>query len=214
MLVTVSQDTLTLSPGSEVILRHQTWDDYEQLLKIRDRRTYPKIYFNAVTHEILLMTPLPSHGNRIDTIRDLVKILLRHQGKDWHSFDPITLKKFASSGVEPDTCFYIENRQAILGKEKIDLSIDPPPDLAIEADLTSTTKASDYQPIAIPELWIYRRGNLLIYLFDGEQYQLSETSSIFSEIDVRNILPKYVELAWNEGSSVAIRQFERDLAEI
>lgn len=211
MLVTVSQDTLTLSPGSEVILRHQTWDDYEHLLKIRNNRTHPKIYFNASTHEILLMTPLPSHGKRIDTLRDLVKILLRHQGKDWECFDPITLKRFAEAGVEPDTCFYIKNRQAILGKEKIDLSVDPPPDLAIEVDLTSTTKVNDYQAIAIPEVWIYRRGNLLIYLFDEEQYQASDTSSIFSEIDVRNLLPKYTELAWNEGSSVALRQFEQDL---
>ncbi|GFE70158.1 Uma2 family endonuclease [Chroococcus sp. FPU101] len=212
MLVTVSQDTLTLSPGSEVILRHQTWDDYEQLLKIRNNRTYPKIYFNARTHEILLMTLLPSHGKRIDTLRDLVKILLRHQDKDWECFDPITLKRFSEAGVEPDTCFYIDNRQAILGKEKIDLSVDPPPDLAIEVDLTSTTKVNDYQSITIPELWIYRRGILLIYLFDGEQYQASDTSSIFSEIAIRNILPKYTELAWNEGSSVALRQFEQDLA--
>lgn len=212
MLVTVNHNTLTLSPGSEVILRHQTWDDYEQLLKIRQEQTFPKIYFNASTHEILLMAPLPSHGNRIDTLRDLVKILLRHQGKDWHSFDPITLKRFAEAGVEPDTCFYIDNRQAILGKEKIDLSIDPPPDLAIEVDLTSTTKVKDYQAIAIPELWIYRRGNLLIYIFDGEQYQ-NEQSLIFQEFDLKKILPKYVELAWQDGSSVTLRQFEQDLTQ-
>lgn len=210
MLVTVNHNTLTLSPGSEVILRHQTWDDYEQLLKIRSNQTSPKIYFNATTHEILLMSPLPSHGKRIDTLRDLVKVLLRYQGKDWECFDPITLKRFAEAGVEPDTCFYIDNRQAILGKEKIDLSIDPPPDLAIEVDLTSTTKVKDYQAIAIPELWIYRRGNLLIYIFDGEQYK-DEQSLIFQEFDLKKILPKYVELAWQDGSSIALRQFEQNL---
>ncbi|PSF37112.1 hypothetical protein C7H19_11785 [Aphanothece hegewaldii CCALA 016] len=210
MLVKVSQDTLTLSPGSEVILRHQTWEDYEQLLKIRQEQTYPKIYFNDSTHEILLMAPLPSHGKRIDTLRDLVKILLRHQGLEWECFDPITLKRFALSGVEPDTCFYIDNRQAILGKEKIDLSIDPPPDLALEVDLTSTTKAKDYQAIGIPELWIYRRGNLLIYIFDGKEYQ-DQQSLIFREFELKKILPKYVELAWNNGSSLALRQFEQDL---
>lgn len=212
MLVTVNQNTLTLSPGSEVILRHQTWDDYEQLLKIRQDKTSPKIYFNANTHEILLMAPFPSHGKRIDTLRDLAKILLRHQGKDWECFDPITLKRFAEAGVEPDTCFYIDNRKAILGKEKIDLSVDPPPDLAIEVDLTSTTKAKDYQAIAIPELWIYRRENLLIYIFDGEQYQ-DKQSVIFQELDLKKILPKYVELAWQDVSSIALRQFEQDLTQ-
>ncbi|WP_013321093.1 Uma2 family endonuclease [Gloeothece verrucosa] len=211
MFITISEDTINLPPGGEVVLRHQTWDDYEQLLNSRQDRVIPKIYFNAKTEEIFLMSPLPGHGNRIDTLRDLIKILLRYQGKDWHSFDPITLKRFKQAGVEPDTCFYINNRQAILGKEKIDLTVEPPPDLAIEVDLTSRTQAADYLPIAIPELWIYRRGELLIYILEGEQYINSNQSQIFKNIDVKNLLPKYVELAWTNGSSVALRQFEQDL---
>lgn len=63
------------------------------------------------------MSPLPSHGKRIDLLKDLVKILLRRQGKDWECFDPITLKIPDQAGLEPDTCFYIENRQAILEKD-------------------------------------------------------------------------------------------------
>lgn len=210
MLITISKDNITLEPGSEVILHYQTWEDYEQLLSIRQDKTLPKICFNAKTKETKLMAPLPAHGNRIDTLRDLIKVLLRRQGRDWHCFDPITLKQFEQAGVEPDTCFYIENRLAILGKEKIDLSIDPPPDLAIEVDITSTTNPQYYQPIAIPELWIYRQGELLIYIFNREQYQEQSESLTFSGIDVKNLLPKYVEMAWLNGSSVALQQFEQD----
>jgi Uma2 family endonuclease len=211
MFVTVSPDTLTLSPGSEVILRHRTWEDYEQLLTIRQENPLPKLYFNAKTQEIRLMSPLPSHGKRIDTLRDLVKSLLRSQEKDWECFDPITLKRFKQAGVEPDTCFYINNRQAILGKEKIDLAVDPPPELAIEVDLTSITDVEAYIPLQIPELWIYRPGKLIIYLLAGDNYQESPDSLMFSQIDVKTILPKYVELAWNQGSSVALRQFEQEV---
>lgn len=212
MFVTVSQNSLSLSAGSEVILRHQTWENYENLLTIRQENSLPKLYFNAKNQEIRLMSPLPSHGNRIDTLRDLVKILLRRQGKDWHCFDPITLKRFKQAGVEPDTCFYINNQQAILGKEKIDLSIDPPPDLAIEVDLTSLTDIEAYIPLQIPELWIYRPSNLIIYVFEADNYLESSQSLIFKELDVRSILPKYIELAWSQGSSVALKQFERDIA--
>jgi len=211
MFVTVSQDSLTLSPGSEVILRHRTWEDYEQLLTIRQENPLPKLYFNAKTQEIRLMSPLPSHGNRIDILRDLVKILLRRQGKDWHCFDPITLKRFKQAGVEPDTCFYVNNRQAILGKDKIDLAFDPPPDLAIEVDLTSITDVEAYIPLQIPELWIYYLGQLIIYVFEGDNYQERSQSLMFSDVDVKTILPKYVELAWNQGSSVSLRQFEQDI---
>ncbi|ACK68481.1 protein of unknown function DUF820 [Gloeothece citriformis PCC 7424] len=211
MFITINENTINLPPGGEVVLRHRTWEDYEQLLKSRQDKVIPKVYFNAKTQEILLMSPLPGHGKRINILQDLVKILLRYQNQDWEAFDPITLKRLNQAGVEPDACFYINNRQAILGKEKIDLTVDPPPDLGIEVDLTSTTSPGDYLAIAIPELWIYRRGELLIYLFENEQYKNSQESSTFEGIDVKRLLPQYVELGFTNGSSVALRQFEQDL---
>jgi Uma2 family endonuclease len=209
MFITVDRDTLHLTPGGEVILRNQTWQDYESLLALRGDRSLPKIYFHAIRQETRLMSPLPSHANRVDTLRDLVKSLLRLRGQDWQCFDPVTLRTFPRSGVEPDTCFYVKNRQFILGKERIDLTTDPPPDLAIEVDFTSRTNLEDYLPIAIPELWIYRLSDLQIYLFDGENYRESSDSLLFPDMAIKTLLPKYVELAWIEGSSVALRQFDR-----
>ena len=207
-LITVNENQLRLEPGHQVIFSDQTWEDYERLLNLRQEKTIPKLYFNSRTQEIRLMSPLPSHGNRINTLSDLVKIILNKQGKDWQCFDPITLKIPNQSGLEPDSCFYIDNRQAILGKAKIDLTVDPPPDLAIEVDLTSITDVEAYQLLKIPELWIYRQGSLKIYLLQGESYQESKTSRLFPKINITKILPDYVELGWTEGASVALRQFE------
>lgn len=211
MLITVSPETLSLEPGSEVILRQQTWEDYEDLLTIRQDNNLPKLYFNAQTQEIRLMSPLASHGNRVDTLRDLVKALLRFEKKDWQCFDPITLKKLKRAGVEPDTCFYLENRQAILGKERINLSVDPPPDLAIEVDFTSVTNLGSYTPLAIPELWIYCPGNLKIYLFENNNYQEKAQSNLFKNWDIKTLFPKYVEIAWFKGSSIALREFDENI---
>ena len=91
MLITVSSDTLSLTPGSEVILRNQTWEDYEQLLALRQDKNLPKLYFNAQNQEIRLMSPLASHGKRIDALRDLVKWLLRLQSKDWECLTRLPL---------------------------------------------------------------------------------------------------------------------------
>jgi Uma2 family endonuclease len=214
MLLNISPEIINLSPGGKVILNHQTWEDYEQLLNRRQEKAAIKIRYQAQTQEISLMSPLPGHGKRIDSLSDFVKLLLRYQGRDWESFHPITLKQFKQAGIEPDSCFYLENRTAILGKERIDLAVDPPPDLAIEMDLTCATKAEDYLPFAVPELWLYRRRELLIYLFDGQAYQESQISSNFAQINVKEILPKYVELAWQSGSSTALREFEKVLSQI
>ena len=208
MVLTVSRDHIELPPGSEVILRYQTWPDYEGLLESRRDNAAIKIRFNGHTQEISIMAPLAGHGRRIDILVDLVKAILRYQGRDWDSSHPVTLKRFQEAGAEPDACFYIENWQAVLGKDRIDLSEDPPPDLAIELDLSSLTDLAIYQTLAVPEVWIYRQGILTIYRLSSEGYQDSLTSSIFPNIDVKHLLPSYVERAWIAGSSVALREFE------
>ena len=207
MLITISEDTLTLSPGNTVIFRGQKWEDYERLLNLRQETSIPKLSFNLNNQEIRLMSPLPSHGKRIDLLRNLVRILLEKKGLDWECFDPITLTIQSYAGVEPDTCFYINNRQAMLGKNNIDLTVDPAPDLAIEVDFTSITDISAYEMIKVPELWIYRQGVLNIYILEDNKYQDSAKSRLFPDFDIKTILPQYVELGWNEGSSVALRQF-------
>ncbi len=212
-LPTITKDTIDLAPGDELILRFRTWDDYEDLLACRQEKAALKIRYSSVTQEIRIMSPLPGHGKNTDILADLVKALLRHQGKDWEAFTPITLKKVNQQGVEPDYCFYIQNRERILGKERIDFEVDPPPDLVIEVDLTSTTKAEDYQAIAPTELWIYRQSNLLIYHFDGQKYQDSQNSYSFPDFDLKKLIPQYVNRSWQVGSSVAVREFEKFLSE-
>jgi Uma2 family endonuclease len=211
--LTISSAGIDLSPGSEVILRHQTWADYEELLRRRQDNAAVKIRYNARSREVRMMTPLPEHGKTSDVLSDLVKALLRHSGQDWEGFDPITLKRYGEGGLEPDWCVYIQNREAILGKKWIDLASDPPPDLALEVDATCSSNPEDYEPLRIPELWIYREESLHIYLFDGRHYRNAADSPTFPGIPVGRLIPEYVRLAWQAGSSVALRQFDVALRE-
>lgn len=210
-LPTITQDKIELAPGDELILRCRTWEDYENLLTRRQDKAGLRIKYSSLTGEIRVISPLPGHGKNVDMLADFVKAMLRNSYKGWEAFTPITLKYSNQQGAEPDYCFYIENRHRILGKERIDLQNDPPPDLAIEVDLTSTTKPEDYQIIAPVELWIYRRSGLLIYQYDKKQYKESQTSCIFPDIDVKTLIPQYVERGWQVGSSVAVNEFEEFL---
>lgn len=211
VLPTISEDTISLAAGDEIILRFRTWEDYEALLARREDKSGLRIRYSSKTQEIRIMSPLPRHGNQADLLADLVKALLRQIGKDWHSFTPITLKRIKQQGIEPDYCFYIDNRGAILGKERIDLETDPPPDLAIEIDLTCMTKPEDYQAIAPLELWIYRQSQLSIYQFDSQQYRESQISRWFPGYDLKTLIPQYCDRGWQIGSSVAVREFEEAL---
>ena len=208
MLPTITPDKIDL-PAGTMLKFPGTVDDYEQLLKRLGDRSIPRIRFRD--NHVLLMSPLPEHAKEIDVIVDLVKALLRYQEKDWDSFHPVTLKYGKRPGLEPDACFYIDNYQAILGKRKLDMSIDLPPDLAIEIDVTSFTRIEDYIALAIPEVWIYKTNELHIYRFRDNGYIESNKSIIFPNFSVRDIIPQYVNRAWQVGSSVALREFNQTL---
>ncbi|MDJ0581767.1 Uma2 family endonuclease [Crocosphaera sp.] len=208
MLPTITQEKIDL-PAGTILKFPGTVADYEQLLKQLGDRSIPRIRFRD--NHIFLMSPLLEHAKEIDVISDLIKALLRYQEKDWQSFHPITLKYGKRPGLETDACFYIDNYKAILGKRKLDMSIDPPPDLAIEIDVTSFTNIENYITLKIPEVWIYKINELNIYLFRDNSYIESNTSLIFPDFSVREIITQYVDRAWQVGSSVALREFNQTL---
>ncbi|MGK7883807.1 MAG: Uma2 family endonuclease [Crocosphaera sp.] len=208
MLPTITPEKIDL-PAGTILKFPGNLTDYEQLVKQLGDRSIPRIRFRD--NHIFLMSPLPEHGNEIDVISDLIKSMLRYQEKDWQSFHPVTLKSGKRPGLEPDACFYIDNYQAILGKRKLDMSIDPPPDLAIEIDVTSFTNIEDYITLKIPEVWIYKTNELHIYHFSNNSYIESNISLIFPDFSIRDIIPKYVDRAWQVGSSVALREFNQTL---
>ncbi|MGB7440209.1 MAG: Uma2 family endonuclease [Coleofasciculaceae cyanobacterium] len=208
MLPTITPDKIDL-PSGTLLHFPGTLADYEQILAQLEDRAATRVRFRD--NHILLMSPLPEHGKEIDVIVDLVKALLRHQNRDWDSFHPVTLRYGKKAGLEPDACFYIENYQAILGKRKLDLSIDPPPDLAIEIDVTSFTRIEDYIPLAIREVWIYKANELNIHKLEGKRYLATEKSQVFPNFPVKQTIEQYVSRAWEVGSSVALREFVQTL---
>ena len=89
--------------------------------------------------------PLPKHEREKSLLGDLVKILLEELGLDCECFGSTTCKRQAMNfGIEPDQCFYIQNHHTMIGKDRLNLAIDPPPDLAIEVDVTSQTQVEAY----------------------------------------------------------------------
>nr|WP_083901648.1 Uma2 family endonuclease [Pseudanabaena sp. PCC 6802] len=142
-----------------------------------------------------------------DLVSDLVKLLLRKAGKKYEPFGSTTFKRDRTAGIEPDACFYILNYQCIIGRRHLEHG-DPPPDLAIEIDVTSKTTIDTYAVIAVPEVWIYGNGKLAIYLLQDGQYIQSDTSPTFPGIPLTQLIPVAVERSWQVGSVQALEEFE------
>lgn len=153
------------------------------------------------------MVPLPEHERPKDLISDIVKILLKSAGRRYEPFGSTTFKREGAAGVEPDACFYILNYQRMINRRRL-LPDDPPPDLAIETDVTSKTKIDAYKIIGVPEVWVYDSGRLRIYLLQDGEYVESDISPNFPEIAIAQLIPATVERALQVGSCQALEEFE------
>ncbi|MFB2936926.1 Uma2 family endonuclease [Aerosakkonemataceae cyanobacterium BLCC-F154] len=205
---------MELAPGSIATLKEVTWQEFAEILAELGERRNSRIAYSEGKLEI--MVPLPEHERTKIVIADLVKAILRSQRRNWEPLGSSTFKREEVAGIEPDECFYIQNQQAVIGKDRIDLNIDPPPDLAImlriagaiESDVTSKTRTQAYLAIKVPEIWIYDSGKLKISLLQGDRYIESETSPTFPNLAIREIIPKAIERAKQIGTSQALLEFE------
>ncbi|BAU13451.1 hypothetical protein LEP3755_39900 [Leptolyngbya sp. NIES-3755] len=198
---------LQLEPGERVTLQPVSWQRFEEVLAELGDRRLPRVAYADQTLEI--MAPLPEHERSKVFIADLVKLLLKAQKRRWEPLGSTTFKREEMlAGIEPDDCFYIQNYQAVIGKDRIDLTVDPPPDLAIETDVTSKTELSAYQALGIPELWIYAKGKLKINVLENGEYREVSVSSTFPDFAVIDLIPRFMQRAKIVGVSQALDEFE------
>lgn len=202
MIAVVTPEKIELSPGA-IVHFLGTWKDYQMLMEQRGDKANPRIKYRP--GEILLMSPLPKHGREANLIADLIKILLDHLGQNYEAFTPMTMDLPEISGLELDYSFYINNWEAAVGKERINWSKEPPPDLALEIDVTSYTDVNDYLPYRVPEVWLYKKNQLLIYALDGDRYTLASSSRYFSNFNLQEILAECLEIANSQSTSLAMR---------
>ena len=212
MTVTTPIKNIELSPGSHLLIPDVTWEQYEVLLnELGEERRIPRI--NYCNGRLELMSPLPAHERPHRIIAYIVTAILDAQGRNWEDFGSTTLKKPKRAGLEPDTCFYIQNAQRVQDRLRLDMTQDPPPDLAIESDVTSKTTLEAYATLQVPEVWIYENSRLTIQLLQNDDYQESTTSRTFPDLPITEMVPRLVQQAFQEGTSQMLRQLRQQLAQ-
>jgi Uma2 family endonuclease len=86
-------------------------------------------------------------------------------------------------GFEPDSCFYIQNEE-VRGKDRMDLTVDPPPDLVIEIDITSPSlnKLPIYARMVVPEVWRYDGERMIILVLEDSDYAETTESRVLGPV--------------------------------
>ncbi len=197
---------IRLAPGSTVTIANVGWQEFESMLQELGENRSARLSYSKGTLEI--MVPLPEHERPKELISDIIKTLLKATNRRYEPFGSTTFKQEGVAGVEPDACFYIQNYQRMISRRRL-RSDDPPPDLAIECDVTSKTTLEAYEAIKVPELWVYDSGKLTIYILENTSYIKSDTSPTFPNISLHQIIPTAIERSWQVGSVQALEELEK-----
>jgi Uma2 family endonuclease len=157
-----------------VILRNISWSLYQQLQEAKGDASNPRYAYDCGVLEITMLSREHEQANRalariFETLAEELDIDYVNDGST--TFDREDLGK----GLEPDTCFYVEQADLVRGKKRLDPLIDPPPELVIEVDVSrsSLNKLAIYAGLGVYEVWRYRASGITILrLAEGAYHQV------------------------------------------
>lgn len=199
--------------SNPVILKGVSWSTYKALMAdVGDDRAW-RIAYNQGVLEIRM--PLEEHEEPKRLIESFIEAIVDELEIELRSLGSLTLEREElSRGVEPDSCFYIQNESVVRGKN-INLPEVPPPDLVVESDYTSSSldKFSLYASLGVPELWRYTRQMLQVYRLVEGNYEISEQSLAFPFLPIAEI-PGFIEQSRNIGQRAAVPLFRQRIREI
>ncbi len=211
MTITISTNTsLTRIPPINItILQGIHWDTYQNL--VRDLESQPGTRLTYDNGILEIMMPLPPHETFKKLLGRFVEVMTEELGIEIRSLGSTTwTREDLRKGLEPDQCYYIENELVVRGKDEINLTIDPPPDLAIEVDITSSSinRMNIYAVLGVPEVWRFNGGILTICSLVNDSYQTNEVSLVLPMFNAA-VLMKFLELSLTMGETSLIRHLRQ-----
>lgn len=200
-----------LRPGQRAFFTDVSWDEYEELLDWRDehRRGIRLAYDRG---ELEIMSTTATHERLKKILALLIEIWVTENGGDYNAFGSMTHRRAdLERGLEPDECYYIQNWAAVAGLRDIDFAKDPPPDLAVEIEVSRTvlSRLPIFAALKVPEVWRYDGTRLTILLLQPDgTYAESPASLALPALPVVDLVPFLALAADIALSNAAIdRQF-------
>ena len=169
------------------LLENVRWQTYLMLLE--DLEDHYLTYDHG---RLEIMAPSYRHESFSFLVAQIIIVLAEELEISFIAAKSTTFKRQdLERGLEPDECFYFKSSKLITGKSELDLAVDPPPDLAIEVDISQSVldRISIYASLGVPEIWRVREGGLQVYLLnENGEYQLTDESPTFPGVSIKEIV--------------------------
>ncbi len=195
---------------NRVILNNITWETFKQIIKeLGEKRVIRLAYDQGIVE---IMTPFGQHEYSNRFIDNLIIVIALELNLNIKTMGSLTLKKeMVKKGVEPDSCYYLNNEPLVRNKQDIRLDIDPPPDLVLEIDMSNSSlnKLPIYVALGVPEIWRYDGNQLIAFILnDQKNYVKSDYSLTFPWLKLADILP-FIDQSLRDGETATLKQFRQ-----
>lgn len=157
------------------------------------------------------MSPLPEHELPKKSIARLVEALAVELRIPMTAFGSTTFRrKDKEAGLEPDECYYLHNAPRVRGMKRFDPAVHPPPDLALEIDITSRSipRQPIYAALGVPELWRFDGRSVQVLKLGGDgKYAPIPASELFPFLPVE-MFTRFVRRMLDEDQTAVVIEFQ------
>lgn len=189
-----------------VAFHNLSWEDYLQIFQALPQDRHSRLSFSNGTLEITV--PLEDHEFALRLIELFIRLLVLEMGLDMKTMGSTTMnRQDVKKGAEPDCAYYIQHQPQVAGR-KVNFDQDPPPDLIVEVDITSTdiNKNQLYAAMGVPEFWRYNGEILRIFTLKNGEYEECEISPLFPIVQKEDLYRFLAEAIQSEMK--AMRNFQ------
>jgi len=196
------------------LMRNIDWSKYRSIADDLGE-THVRLTYDRGNLEFMTL----SHGRErwSSLLGQFIEVLTDELSMPRQSGGSTTLnREDVERGIEPDKCYYLEHEPEVRDKDQIDLTVDPPPDLAIEVEISrsSLSRMDIYAKLRVPEVWRYDGEVLRVYqLSEDGRYIQVERSPHFPFLPLDEVQTFLVRRNSMDETSLikAFRQWVREL---
>jgi Uma2 family endonuclease len=189
------------------VLHDIDWDTYTRLLRAFERQPGFRLTYDQGTIEI--MSPRWDHERPADLLGSFVVVLTEELDLPRIAGRSVTLRRRKKQrGLEADNCYWITSAGRLAGKTTLDLRVDPPPDLAIEIEVTRRVinRMAIYAALRVPEVWVSGRKGIRFQVLEGDGYVSRSESPTFAKLRPAD-LTRFLRLVGEADDSAIVKQF-------
>ena len=164
-------------PETRIVLNNVSWETFEALVA-DDERLSPRFAYDQGILEI--MSPSAAHEWFHRLVGRVIEAYTVERRIPIHSAGSTTMKaQLKERGLEPDECYYISRELLIRGRDKLDLTRDPSPDLAVEVEISrsAVNKLAIYGDLGVREVWFYDGDVIRIHVMQADGSYASQLAS-------------------------------------